>query len=248
MNPLRNTGDVFSRGGNNEARLRLFCLPYAGGGSHIFRDWGDRLSRVEVYPVELPGRASRINEPPLRRMSNLVESVSMSVERYIQQPLALFGHSMGAIISFELAHRLQRLCHVQLTHLFVSGCRAPHVLGRQAPIHELPRSLFLAELRRIHGTPQQVLDDPELMDLLIPTLRADFEASYMYMYYPRSPLRCPITALGGIHDLKVGLADLEAWREHTTSSFSLRMVPGDHFFIHSSQTLLVDILDQELGV
>jgi medium-chain acyl-[acyl-carrier-protein] hydrolase len=165
---------------------------------------------------------------------------------YRDKPFAFFGHSMGAVISFELTRYLRREHGIQPCQLFVSGNPAPQVPPREPPIYDLPQSEFLNEIRQLNGTPPELLDHPELMSLLIPMLRADFKLVQTYVYSAESPLDCPITAFGGLDDEKVTREDLDAWREQTTGNFSIHMLPGDHFFIQTYQPLLLRRLSIEL--
>src|SRR5262249_55388812 len=152
---------------------------------------------------------------------------------------AFFGHSMGAMISFELARYLRRKHRLSPHHLFVSGRRAPQIPMTEAPSYNLPESGFYEKLRLLNGTPTEVLEQPELMELVLPMLRADFSVVETYAYTTDAPLDCPVTAFGGLQDHRVERGMLEAWREQTTSTFTLRMLPGDHFFLNIEQTLLL---------
>jgi len=232
---------------NPQASLRLFCFPYAGGGALSFRGWGTQLPPgVEVRPIELPGRGMRLKEAPFTRLVPLVEAVVEALLPYLDKPFAFFGHSMGALISFEVARRLRRDQALNPVHLFVSGRRAPQWPDPDPPIHALPEAEFLGELRRLNGTPEAVLANRELMQLLLPVLRADFAVLETYCYEPASPLECPIAAFGGLQDPEVACEMLEAWRQQTRSDFSLQMLPGDHFFLHTSQSLLWQALNHTL--
>jgi medium-chain acyl-[acyl-carrier-protein] hydrolase len=153
---------------------------------------------------------------------------------------------MGGLVSFELARLLRKKYNKSPVHLFVSGYRAPQVPAQNPPIHDLPEPEFLEELRRLNGTPEAVLENTELMQLLLPAIRADFAVIETYAYTPESPLDCPITAFGGLQDREVRYDDLKAWQEQTNAAFSLHMLPGDHFFLQSAQPLLLQLLSQEL--
>jgi medium-chain acyl-[acyl-carrier-protein] hydrolase len=153
---------------------------------------------------------------------------------------------MGGLVSFELARLLRKKYNKSPVHLFVSGYRAPQVPDPDPPIHALPRPEFLEELRRLNGTPEAVLENTELMQLLPPAIRADFAVIETYAYIPESPLNCPITTFGGLQDREVSCDDLKAWIEQTNAAFSLHMLPGDHFFLQSAQPLLLQSLSQEM--
>ena len=231
-----------------QAKLSLFCFPYAGGGALIFRNWARHLpSAVEVLPIQLPGRGSRLKEAPCTDLSTLVSLIAEGLTPHLNRPFVVFGHSLGAMILFELTRILQHEQSAQPLHLFVSGCRAPHISESQSITYNLPENEFIEELRRLNGTPGEVLEHPELMKLLMPVLRADFQMCETYNYSPGSPLNCPITAFGGLQDEKIPREYLEAWRVHTSAAFNLWMLPGDHFFLHASESMLMQILSRELN-
>lgn len=229
-----------------EARVRLFCFPYAGGSTAIFHKWQQELPAwVDVFAVQLPGHGSRLDEGPVTNLFRLVEMIEPALRPYLNQPFAFFGHSMGAMISFELARTLRHKHGLKPLHLFVSGRSAPQLPVEQAT-YDLPETEFSEELRRLNGTPPNVFEHAELMTLMIPILRADFELVQTYSYAPHPPLDCPITAFGGWEDSDVSRASLEAWREQTTSDFSVRMLLGDHFFLHSARPYILHVIKKEL--
>jgi medium-chain acyl-[acyl-carrier-protein] hydrolase len=186
-------------------------------------------------------------EPPFTQISPLVEAIALSLLPYLNQPFACFGHSMGALISFELTRLLRDRYDRSPVHLFISGRRAPQIPDLDPPIHALPDPDFIDKLRHLNGTPAAVLENDELMQLLLPTLRADFAVLETYAYVPEPPLECPITTFGGLQDAEVSYKQLEAWRDQTLATFSLQMLPGNHFFIHSAQALLLEALAQALS-
>ena len=233
---------------NPGAKLRLFCFPYAGGSALIYQRWPDVLpASIELCAVQLPGRGARHAERPFARIGPLVEAAAENLLPYMDRPFALFGHSIGAIISFELARHLRRKHQLEPVRLLVSGRRAPHVPDTEPPTYDLPEPEFIEKLRQLNGTPQEVMEHAELMQLMIPLLRADFAISETYSYYEEAPLSCPISAYGGLQDTEVPRENLEAWREHTTAAFVLRMLPGDHFFINQSQSHLTWMVARELA-
>jgi medium-chain acyl-[acyl-carrier-protein] hydrolase len=229
------------------ASARLFCFPYAGGGARVFQTWGDAFApAIEVYAIQLPGRERRLREPPFTRLDALARAVAAALRPYSDKPFAFYGHSMGAKLCFELTRQLRRERAPQPSHLVVSGCRAPQLPSEESPTHTLPEAEFLNKLRQLNGTPREVLEHPEIMQLLLPVLRADFESVETYAFTPEPPLAVPITAYGGLQDEEVSREQLEAWREHTSADFVLRMLPGDHFFLHSHQRLLLHTLARDL--
>jgi len=239
---------IAGRKPNPRARVRLFCFPYAGGSALMFRTWSNALpADVEVCPVQLPGRSARLMERPFTDLSRLIEVLAQALAPLLDKPFAFFGHSLGALIGFELARRLRRQYGVNPVRLLVSAGRPPQVPHRGAPIHNLPRKEFLAELRRLDGTLAEVFEHEELLEIILPLLRADFAVYETYVYSNEAPLNCPISTFGGLEDREISASDLEAWRDQTTAAFSLRMLPGDHFFLNTHQPLLLRILSQELG-
>jgi medium-chain acyl-[acyl-carrier-protein] hydrolase len=201
---------------------------------------------VEVCPVQVPGRETRFREPAFTRLPPLIEALAESLRPYLDRPFAFFGHSLGALVAYELARRLRRDGGPEPVHLFVSGCAAPQTRTRVTSLHTLPLPEFREELRRLNGTPAAVLQNDELLELLLPTLRADFALCETYAYAAGPPLTYPVCAWGGLGDDTVARQDLEAWRDLTTAPFRLRMVPGDHFFLQGARRLLLQGLAQEL--
>lgn len=232
---------------NPNAKLRLFCFPYAGGGASTFSSWSESLtSNVEICPIELPGHGCRITEHPFNLLEPLTKELASGLLPYLNKPFAFFGHSMGGLVSFELVHLLRRVYNLSPVHLFISGRHAPQIPESKPPIHHLPKPEFINELRSLNGTPEPVLEDAELMELFLPILRADFAAIETYVYTSKPRLNSPITVMGGLQDYEVSCEDLEAWREQTNANFSMQMFQGDHFYIHSNQPLLLQFLDREL--
>lgn len=233
---------------NPRARLRMFCFPYAGGGASVYRGWGASLpGEVEVCPVQIPGRESRLREPPFTRLEPMVQALVEGLQPYMDLPFLFFGHSMGAAIGFELARELRRRGATLPLHLFVSGRRAPHLAAREEPIHQLPEPEFIEKLRELNGTPEEVLQHQELMQLLIPLLRADFGVNEEYAFTPEEPLAVGISAFGGLGDVDVTREDVMAWQEHTRGRFRARMLPGDHFFINSSRDVVLEAVTRDLA-
>lgn len=227
--------------------IPLFCFPHAGGGASWFRAWSKQWPRwVSLYPVELPGRENRLHEPAFDRLAPLVAALVHDLVPYVRKPFAFYGHSMGALIAFELARALRALTGAQPTHFFVSGCQAPNRPLKRAPIHALPRAALIRELRRMRGTPADILECGELMDLMLPTLRADFALCETYVYRQDVPLSCPISAFGGSEDPLVSRDDLLAWNELTNGSFSIRLLPGGHFFVYDKQNAFLQAVVADL--
>jgi medium-chain acyl-[acyl-carrier-protein] hydrolase len=229
--------------------LRLFCFPYAGGNAALYRHWPDHVpATIEVWPVELPGRGSRPLEPPFTSLTPLVHAAARALLCHLDRPFAFFGHSMGALVAFELARLLRREHGLRPVQLFASAARAPQLFDLDPPISTLPRPAFLEKLRCLGGTPREVLEHPELMELLESMLRADFAVCDSYTYVPDVPLACRLSVFGGLHDPEVSGDQLDAWRAQTTASFSRHMLPGGHFFLQHSPALVPNLLARDLDL
>lgn len=229
---------------NSNATARLFLFPYAGGAPSSFNKWASEFpNHIEVSAVHYPGRGSRYNEPPIKEFSVLVDEIKNAIQPELDKPFFFFGHSLGAVLAFELARRI----NLQPQILFVSACGAPHVPNPNRPIHNLPDSEFVKSLQDLNGLPAEVSNNTELMELLLPTLRADFEAIENYKYVSHEHrLDCPIIAFGGADDSHVDRARLDAWAHHTNSSFKSKIFPGDHFFINTARRSVIDSMLTEM--
>ncbi|NJL21583.1 MAG: thioesterase [Leptolyngbyaceae cyanobacterium SM1_3_5] len=220
---------------NPQARLRLFCFPYAGAGASVFQSWSSQLpDAIEVCSVQLPGRERRFREPLFTDLPALIEALTLALLPNLDRPFAFFGHSVGALISFAAAQQLGRSHGFSPLHLFVSGRQAPQTAALKPPIHHLPDAEFIEKLRQYNGTPSAVLENAELMSLFLPILRADLAINDIAEFDRNSPLACPISAFGGLEDDLVSRDGLAAWREQTGDRFALQMFPGDHFFFEES--------------
>lgn len=227
-------------------RLRIFCFPFAGGGASVYREWPADLSEdVEVCAIQLAGRETRFNEPAVDRMDPLIGQLLEGIAGYLDRPFALFGHSMGALIAFELTRRLRAMGR-EPDHFFASGSRAPHVPSREPARHSLPDNEFIAAIQALNGVPPELLENMEVMELMLPALRNDFRLAETYTFRPQPPLRCPVTVFGGHEDKTVTREDLEAWSAHTTAHFEAHVLPGDHFFLNSSRASLLRLIRGQL--
>jgi surfactin synthase thioesterase subunit len=229
--------------------VRLFCLPYAGGSAASYREWNERASGFgQVCPLELPGRGGRSGEPPVSRLPLLVDMVADALAEYLDRPYALFGHSMGGLLAFELCRVLNDRGLPQPAHLFVSGAAPPELPRPRLPVHAAPDTDVLEELRFIGGTPPEILDDPELVEMLLPVLRADFSVLETYQYRARPPLSVPMTVFGGDADPVVASTRMQRWQRHTRARSRLIVLSGDHFFLHSAAAevmrAITDVLRQ----
>ncbi len=218
----------------SEARLRLICFPSAGSGASMFRQWGARLPNdVEVVGIHLPGREALIAEPLLDSIAELALAVRPAVEPYLNRPYAFFGHSMGAWIAFELARAFAFEGRALPVHFFASARRAPQIRDPRTAIHQLDdNDLVRTVVKLFGGIPAAVLAEPELMQLLLPILRADLTAVETYSYDPGPPLHAAISAFGGQSDEQISLSDLQGWGEQTREPFDVRLFPGGHFYLN----------------
>jgi len=229
------------------ARLRLICLPPAGGGASRYRNWPAHLpDEVEVVSIQLPGRENRFTEQPIEAMDQLVSVLLEELASLCARPFALFGHSMGALIAFELARGL-RPGGVAPVHLFASGCRAPHLPSRSPDWHTLPDPEFIAKIESLGGIPPELLAERSFLDTMLPTLRSDCALSETYVCRPQPPLGCPVSAFGGLVDEEVFPEDVRAWSRHTTGRFRAHLLPGDHFFVNSALPDVLSLIVSDLA-
>lgn len=227
--------------------LRLICMPYAGGAASVYRRWQDRLPAwTEVCAVQLPGREQRHGEPMVTEMPKAAAAVAASVLPLADRPLVFFGHSMGAIIAYETARLLARKHGIRLHGLIVSGRRAPQLPATRANAHDLPTPELVAQLRRLNGTPAEVLANEELLEILMPIIRADFQLIETYRQMDTEKIDCPVLALGGHDDPDVSEEALQHWNETTCGDFDMRMFPGDHFFLNTQAPAVCEFLGQRL--
>jgi medium-chain acyl-[acyl-carrier-protein] hydrolase len=216
--------------------LRLYCFPYAGGDGSIYRGWPNYLpAQIEVCVVDLPGRAPLFTAPAFTALPELLEHLAPAIRSHTNRPFAFFGYSMGALISFELAHALAATGGGKPSALFVAAHRAPHLASRRPNIHHLPDREFLDYLRKLAGTPPAALEHIELMDLLLPLLRSDFSLCESYVYEPKPVLSLPIHVFGGSDDEEVSREELQAWQQHTQARFTMSEFAGNHFFLQDSR-------------
>jgi len=210
--------------------------------------WPARImASIEVARVHLPGRETRLREPLFRRLSLLVDTLVEELGSWIDGPFALFGHSMGALLAFELARGLRRRHNLSPLHIIVSGYRAPHLPPSEPPLSRLSDSDFISRIRQYGGVPDLIAQNEEIMEIFLPILRADFEMADTYVYKEEPPLECPLTAFGGLSDLKFGREKIVAWNIHTSGRFSTHFFPGGHFFLQESEPLVLDQINFQLN-
>lgn len=215
---------------NSAAEVRLHCLPFPGAGASAYLPWADILPPwVELCAVQLPGREDRFLEEPLTRFPDVVEAVAAALAPGATRPYALFGHSGGALLAYDVARALAARGLPRPVHLFVSGESAPGHPSADAPAHALPDAAFLEAVRARGGLDEELLANEELVELVLPILRADFTWYETYRPAQGALLDCPVTAYAGRADDLIDLAGVRRWGELTTGPFKVHILDGDHF-------------------
>ena len=213
----------------------------------MFRHWCDVLpGSIELVAVQLPGRENRFKEAPAANLTDAVGAIADAIPPLLDVPYATFGHSLGTIVSYELILELRRRGQRLPSHITMSGRGAPHLARLRTSAHRLSDTEFIEDLRRMEGTPGSVLQNAELMQLLLPTLRADFALAEHYRPGCESPLPSQMSVYGGLGDTHVPKAHLQAWQEHCAQQIVLRMFPGGHFFLNDTRLLLLQALARDL--
>lgn len=222
-------------------RLRVFCFPYAGGGPAAFRPWVRDLPHdVEIAIVQLPGRESRWRDPLHRGLDDIVPALGEAMRPLLSEPFVFFGHSLGAMIAFELSRWLRRQQLPMPQQLVCSAHRAPHLPNRHELLAHLPDDAFVRAVNeRYGGVPAAILENRELLQLMLPSLRADVTVFESYRYREEMPLAIPLTALGGLTDTAVTQDEIEGWARHSSAGFRTRMFEGDHFFVQGQRSELL---------
>jgi surfactin synthase thioesterase subunit len=212
--------------------MRLFCFSYAGAGAAAYRLWPAALpAEIELVAIQLPGRESRLREQAYSNIGEIIAALEPALAPHVDLPFALFGHSLGAVVAVELARALERGGMSRPAHLFVSARRPPRIPDALPPMHALPDAQFIDEVqRRYGGIPAEILAQPDVMELLLPGLRADITALETHAFVDGPALASPITAFGGMQDARTPRAHLDAWRRETAAEFQVREFPGDHFY------------------
>jgi surfactin synthase thioesterase subunit len=228
-------------------KVRLFCFPHAGGGGGAFRGWlTDLPAGIGLYSITLPGREDRIVEPARTDLDEIVEEIRAAIAPLLDRPFCIFGHSLGALIGAEVALALYRSTGRQPVHLFVSGCHPLSEVADPRNRHLWPDDDLLTLLRDLNGTPAELLDDLEFVQMVLPPFRADLGLIANYRYRGRAALDMPVTALGGEDDPTVAPADMAGWSEITRGPSAVSSFPGDHFYLRKVQPALVGLISAHL--
>jgi medium-chain acyl-[acyl-carrier-protein] hydrolase len=227
---------------DSDQPIRLFCVPYAGGGPNVFRRWTAAADGLAVAAVRLPGRGDRPGERPRARLAELLPELATALRPHLDRPYALLGHSGGARIAFELIRYLRRTGGPEPLALFASGSRPPH-RQRTGSLHELPDPALCEWLIGLGGMPRSLLQDVELQAAMLPSLRADLRL-LADPPDPEPPLACPVRVYVGRDDAEAPPAVADGWRHHTVGGFGLRVFPGGHFFLRSQyRRMLADVAE-----
>lgn len=228
-------------------RVRLVCFPHAGGSASYYTPLARALEvDVDVVALQYPARQDRLNERCIDSIDALVDAVVPELDGWLDGPFALFGHSMGAIVAYEVARILEESWGIVPVGLFASGRRAPSTF-RDERVHRGGDPSLLREVTRLAGTPSQLLDDDDVRAMMLPALRGDYKAIETYTWRPGPPLRCPIRAIHGDADPLTTRAEAAAWSSHTTGPFTLKSFSGRHFYFSSDLSALTDFLTAELA-
>jgi len=228
------------------AALRLICLPHAGGGAASFYPLASLLPEsIEMLAVQLPGRETRLSEPPFRRMEPLIEALMSGIRDTLAQPFAFFGHSMGALVSFELSRALRRHGLPLPQSIVVSGRRAPTIANTEPPLHRLSDPDFINALSiRYDGIPEAISNEPDLMALFIPILKADFATFETHVHRHEPPLECSLAMYGGRSDPQT--AHMAGWAELFHGECTTRLFDGGHFFVAEQRQAVAAALAQDV--
>lgn len=231
----------------HNAEMRLFCFHYAGAGASIFQNWIKLLpDEVELVAIQLPGREKRFYEPLISDVRQITTTLAKELSPFLDKPFAFVGHSIGALIGFELARVLRQRGMRQPELLIASGRNAPNVKLKVNNVHLLPDDEFAQTVRDYNGLPEAIAQNEELLELLLPRLRSDIAIAETYTYNDAEPLESRIVVFYGTEDPLVNDFGLQSWKEQTQGGFKLYSFPGDHFFLHSSEELVLDKISTEL--
>ncbi|MFI1167634.1 thioesterase II family protein [Streptomyces sp. NPDC020801] len=227
------------------ASARLVCLPHAGGAASYYVPMSKSLSPgVEVLAIQYPGRQERLSERRRETVAELADEITEVIRPLTDQPLYLFGHSLGATVAFEVARRMEA-ADVKLGHVFVSSRRAPD-LNRNERVYQRGDRELIRHIRSLAGTAPDVFGNPEMTAMVLPAIRSDYKAAETYVYAPGPKLTCPVTALIGDADPMVSAEEATAWSKHTCGAFELRIWPGGHFYLDAHAADVISKISAEI--
>ncbi|WP_067651185.1 thioesterase II family protein [Nocardia harenae] len=226
----------------------LYCLPHAGAGASAYLPWRRQLAPgVDVVPLQPPGREIRLREKPFEHIDHLLDDLVAAMDGHWREPFAVYGHSLGALLAYELTRRLLVSRGPRPVRLLISGRRAPHLPSRLPPLRTAPESTVLDVVRALGGTPDEILGDDRMRRSVLALMRADLSVDQSYRYQPGPPLALPITVFGGSGDTHVLPAELLQWSEYGVAGVDIRMIPGGHFFPITHQDAVIGHIRHSLG-
>jgi medium-chain acyl-[acyl-carrier-protein] hydrolase len=232
---------------SNHHKANLFCFPYAGGGVVAYHAWKNLLHPdIALLRMQLPGRETRLREKPFTAFFPLIKALISAIAPWLDSPFVFYGHSLGALIAFEVARMLRDLGKPLPFHLFISSFRAPHLPDPDQMISKLPENQFIECLKQYDGIAPAIVTNSELMEIYLPILKADFSILSSYHYTQKAPLPCPITAFAGLSDPKISAEEIAEWQDHTTGRYNSHFFPGGHFFINESQSEMLAHMNRYL--
>ncbi|KAF3996557.1 thioesterase II family protein [Glaciimonas immobilis] len=231
-----------------QANGRLFTFPFAGGGPSVYRHWPELLPSLEIFAACLPGRESRINEPHVTSMDALMAQLLPAIVPLLDRDFFFYGHSMGALVAFELAHALKQQGLRQPKCLLIGACQSPNITPNSHRLNTLPDAQFFRALSTYGGLPEGLANSAELQQLILPTLRADLSIPASYRFSANPPLTCPIIAFCGESDMMVTKQNMSGWRDMTSASYFLHEMPGDHFFLHPQRIHLLEMIKTGINI
>lgn len=236
----------FSPRSENPA-LRLICFPYAGGSGNIYEEWQSHIGpHIEVCAAQLPGRGARFNEPKHVTLGDLLDECEEAILPLLDRPFAIFGHSLGAVVAFAFAQRLEKLGKSPM-HLFVSGASAPVDGCEYKETHDLNDQELVEWMAEINGTPVELMNDPEILEIALPILRADFAIASSYKHVD-ARLKASATVFGGSEDKNIPSEQLSSWGNLVTGRVQVEVIKGDHFFIHGNEEIIIATIRRTVGL
>ena len=232
---------------SNRNKLDFFLFHYAGGSASFFKKWEkDIVEKVNIFALQLPGRENRFNEKFILSMDDLIEKVYKAFPKKLHVPSIFFGHSLGGLISFELARMIDANNNINLTHLIVSACQAPQLSYLKKTLYNLSDNDFISEVRKYNGIPKEILQEPELLyEVILPILRSDLTISYSYKYKKRAKIKPKVTAICGKADNTFDINNISKWSDET-HNFDYKYFTGDHFFINTEYNGVMQLINNIL--
>lgn len=228
-------------------QLRLICFSYAGGGTSAFREWVDLIcDDVEIIVIQMPGRETRFVEPLATNLTDVVQEIAINIAKLSPVPFVFFGHSLGSLIAFEVTRLLVNKNLNTPERLLLSGRRAAHLPLGRPPYHLLDDDALIEKITTLGGTTEEIIANKDLMDLILPIIRADFALHDTYQYKSGQTLNVPIHVFGGEQDIATSVENLSAWQRHSIQPIELNILKGGHFFIDSARQELMQLVNDAL--